>query len=174
MIQTLLMVLIILRMLISPEDPKIPQKAKEALDKRFPGWRWSPVLPPDTVRYVDSTKRIPIVIKLNNVIKGDFDVDGKEDYAVKIIGPDSSKNDELVVALLSESEERMSAVIVLVSSVSPETYLALGVRGVSVEDLITSEKVIYPNDVIVYGYFEKAATAYIYEKGKFREITIAD
>lgn len=154
----------------------LPDAARRAIDARFPGWKFAKVDEEiwKFLRHNVSAKARP------DLIKGDFDGDGRVDYAAYILhGP--SRNQQLIVAALLREQKRFqlyilrrSPVNMAVESESFIVYLRLAKKGTEDYDYETNRKFTYPNDSVFVGYFEKAGDSYIYSQGKFRRVITSD
>ena len=154
---------------------EIPSHIKTMLDKKFPGWKFAEV-----DEYVRSFLRERVSTNARpEMIMGDFDGNGKADYAVlikhgemldesgKVIGENA-----YVVAFLKKRNGHK--LYVLNADGDTPEYLTLGRRGEQSYDHKSNKKFTYANDSIEGWIFEKAGWTYVYEKGKFRYIYTLD
>lgn len=158
---------------MAAESPgQLPAAAESVLDTRFPGWEFVEV-GDDIRRFIK--ERISADAR-PNLIRGDFDGNGKPDYALLVshgrvfnargeaIGPKT----HLVVLLSGGGKYRLHVLG------EPGEYLTLGKKGAEGFDFHAGRKFKYRNDAVEVWVFEKAGWAYIYDGGKFRSVYSAD
>ena len=150
----------------------LPARIKSILDGRFPGWTYLPV--DDEIRkflkeYVSEYAR-------PDLINGDFDGNGRTDYAVLI--EENARSPKR-----ADREMRKDRLVVFLTKVAgfeikvldPEgAYLAVMKQGDWDYSYETNQYFTYQNDAIFAGIFEKGGTTYVYEKGRFRSIITSD
>jgi hypothetical protein len=154
---------------------ELPSKVKSTLDKKFPGWKFAKVS-----EEVRSFLRERVSVSARpEIVTGDFDGNGKSDYAAliehgqilngsgKVIG----QNGYVVAFLKKRNGYRLH--ILNADGDAPE-YLTLGRKGTQSYDFEARKKFTYANDSIEGWIFEKAGWTYVYEKGKFRYIYTLD
>jgi hypothetical protein len=150
----------------------LPASIKTILDGRFPGWSYLPV--DDEIRkflkeYVSEYAR-------PDLINGDFDGNGRTDFAVLI--EENARSPKR-----ADSEMRKARLVVFLTKAAgfeikvldPEgAYLALIKQGDWDYSYETNQYFTYKNDAIFAGIFEKGGTSYVYKKGRFRSIITSD
>ncbi len=154
---------------------EIPSEIKILLDKKFLGWKFA-----EASEDVRSFLRERISVSARpEIVMGDFDGNGKADYAVlikhgetlngsgKVIGQNG-----YVVAFLKK-RNGYGLHVLNADGDAPE-YLTLGRKGTQSYDFEAGKKFTYANDSIEGWIFEKAGWTYVYEKGKFRYIYTLD
>ena len=153
----------------------LPRPIRAALDQEFPGWRFSEVS-----AGVREFFRESLPGARPNLVTGDFDGDGRADYALLIEhsnfdqpGAGFSHVVERLVFLRRGAGYRMHR-LEQDSPANPDLYLTLARRGRQGFDFKAERKYRYPNDSISVWYFEKAGGTYIYQRGRFRYVTEAD
>jgi hypothetical protein len=151
----------------------LPSAIRLKLGKKFPGWRFARIS--DEVRQALKEEVSPD--SQPDLVKGDFDGDGQLDYALLIEHGDIVNGARVVigrnnhiVAFLKRGDDYKSY---LVGSNTGE-YLCLRRKGDGGYNYETQKEFTFANDAIEAEIFEKAATAYVYENGKFRAIITGD
>ena len=154
-------------------EHRLPSTIRIKLDRRFPGWRFAQV----SAEIRRAMKEYTSPDSQLNLVRGDFDGDGRTDYALLIehgnifngAGVNIGRNNHIVAFLKRGAGYRAY----LVDS-NAGNYLLLwrkGDKGFSYE---TQKNFVFAKDAIEAVIFEKAGTYYIYEKGKFRRVTTGD
>jgi hypothetical protein len=154
----------------SPVVNELPSQVRSTLDKRYPGWV-----------YVDNYalfKRLPEEIVAEypfnpNCIRGDFNGDQIDDYAVQIAQVDSSDSTHLFIAFLSTGG-RYEPFVLEANPGYADEYLWLSTKGSEYYDFETDQTGVFPNDAISIVIWEKAATTYSFKDGTFVEIVTGD
>ena len=150
----------------------LPPKMKVALDRRFPGWKYLEVEEEITTFLRQEISRFV----RPDLISGDFNGDGRADYAVLIEQIRS-------VGKRREAEVRRSYLVIFLKQrtgfqvhvLDPAgAYLTRIKRGRWDYDYETQSYFTYQNDAIFAGIFGKAGTSYIYRKGRFRAVHTSD
>jgi hypothetical protein len=159
----------------SAQGDQLPEVISSTLSEKFPGWRLSKVSGGVQQFFGE---RLPGARP--NLIKGDFDGDGRTDYAVLIEHSNFDKAGVAfshVVETLAFLKRGAGYGLFILQGPAPtnlEMYLNLAKKGESGRVFQTGRKFRYPNDSISVSYFEKAGGTYIFRKGKFRYVTESD
>lgn len=152
---------------------ELPVAVRRQLDERFPGWRFPQI--GDEIR--EATKEWVAPDTDLDLIRGDFDGNAEPDYALLV--DHGEIRDDAGVAIGRE----VSVVAFLKKGdgyeyhlVDPDAgdYLLLIRKGDGRYDYEAQKSFVFPLDAIDSVTFEKAATSYVYEKGKFRAILTGD
>lgn len=143
----------------------LPQEIKTFLDLRYPGWQWGRVS--KEVEDYFHAQRLPF---RPNLITGDFDGNGRPDYAVKIIAGGSWQ----FIVFLEHEGHFQGRVLASGSGPGLDVYLTLYRKGDRGYDFERNKRFTFARDAAEVNYFGKAAVAYVYEQGKFKEIYSAD
>lgn len=157
------------------ESEQLPKAIRSILDKRFPGWRFSEVSS-DVQQFF--RERFPDARP--NLIRGDFDGDGRMDYAMLIEHSNFNRRGAAfsnVVEQLAFLKRGVGYKLYFLDEYAPsnpELYLNLARKGEVGHDFKTERKFRYPNDSISISYFEKAGGTYIYRKGRFQYVIESD
>ena len=154
---------------------EIPSDIKINLDRKFPGWKFAEV-----DEFVRSFLKERVSVNARpEIITGDFDGNGKADYAVlikhgKALDESGKVVGENVYAVAFLKKRNGYRLYVLNADGGAPEYLTLGRKGEQSYDWEASKKFTYTNDSIEGWIFEKAGWTYVYEKGKFRYIYTLD
>jgi hypothetical protein len=156
-----------------PSKLELPPQARDALYLKFPDWRYADV--PDEIREV--LKRDYGPTSRPDLISGDFDGNGQADYAALIYhGTIRVEKGELVypsLCLVVFLAQDYGYQLHAIEDPGGE-YIQLIRKGDGGYDYETQKEFIYQHDAIDAIIFEKAATSYVYENGRFRAIITGD
>ncbi len=118
------------------------------------------------------------------IISGDFNGDNAKDYAIFIRHNNSKSNSEfdnlssdwhVLVYLKEKTSDGFRYFKLLSGQGDPsDKYLLLCHKGEKDFDYDTEEDIVYENDTIFVGFFEKAGISYVFENNKFKEIITSD
>ena len=156
---------------------QLPTAIRVSLDRQYPGWSF-PIVSEDVTQLFGAWPSLAGA--LPHLIKGDFDGDGKADYATLIAhgklfnsaGEAFERGEKLVVFL--RRGRRYQSRMLDDGGFMPDVYIARERRGGKGYSYQTKRALTYENDAIAYCYFEKGATSYIYRKGRFHRVTTGD
>jgi|SRR6185295_5816426 len=152
------------------QSDRLPSSVRLELNRRFPRWKFAEVSP--EVRQFFETDMIG---KSPNLIDGDFDGNGKRDYAVLIThgkaryGKLTWPRSLLIVFLRKSSGYRMH----VIKEPNGE-YLCLARKGEKDFNYDEQKEITYANDAILTGILEKGGSSYVFEKGRFRSFVSSD
>jgi hypothetical protein len=152
--------------------PKLPHPIKVLLDKNFPGWQF-PAVSDDDCQSVKSWGGKDAFAQL---IQGDFDGDGRLDYAV-LIEVESGTDDRglvsrpayYVVAFLARRNEYRMRMVTQEGG----GCLQLMPKGEGDYDYDAQRGFTYSRDTIFSGG-GCCGSSYLYEHGKFRGVITSD
>jgi hypothetical protein len=155
----------------------LPAAIKVSLDRRYPGWSF-PTVSQDVTQLFGSWPRLAGAMP--HLIKGDFDGDGKADYAVLIVhgkvfnsaGVAFERGEKLIAFLRTHRGYRLY--LLDDGGYMSDIYLALDRKGEKGYDYATNRTFIYRHDAIDFGVFEKGGESFIYRKGRFHRIITSD
>ena len=153
--------------------PELPAAIKSALDRKFPGWKFAPVS--DEIRRFlrenVSTDTRP------EMISGDFDGNGRLDYAVLIEHGNifNEKRQPIgkniyVVAFLRKG----AGFKLYVLEKGNNEYLALSKKGEKDYSYQTDQNFVYAHDAVFAGIFDKGGSSFIYRNGRFHSVITSD
>ena len=143
-----------------------------ALDSVYPeGWRFAS-LDPDARAQLKAGESA-------EWIGGDFDGDGRSDYAAQVViwklGPTTTvESAQLIVALLRRRDGFHRDVVTVGGGPSFDVYLAKIPRGERVADFEGRSAVTLESDAVHQIFAGKASVAHVYEDGHWREILTGD
>jgi len=154
------------------ETPKLPRPIKVLLDKKFPGWQF-PAVSDDDCQDVKTWGGKDAFAQL---IQGDFDDDGRLDYAVLIeleSGTDErglvSRPAVYIIAFLARRNEYRMRIVTHEGG----GCLQLMRKGEGDYDYHAQREFTYSHDTISSGE-GMGGSSYLYEHGKFRAIITSD
>lgn len=157
------------------DEQVLPGSIRVLLDQRHPGWR---------VADVSREVRAGVGQRLGptpNVISGDFDGNGRVDYAMLIeyrnIDEPAKSFTHFVEAIAFLDNARSFSLVRLRGrqpGPNPELFLTLQRRGAEGFDFEANKKFTYPHDSIGEWHFGKAGGTYIYSGSRFRYVIEAD
>lgn len=131
-----------------------------ALDRNFPDWKYAEVAQ-DVRQFFGKSDHANASL---NMGRGDFDGDGRQDYAVMIsYGQAPIRRESIVAALLNKNSG------IEVHDLGPSDYLLLERKG----DKSPGANNL-ANDAISVGNFEKSSSIRFYKNGKFETIWTSD
>jgi len=158
--------------IFSCKKPKLPTPIKVMLDRKFPGWQFPEVSDEDCqgVKQWGGPEAYP------ELIQGDFDGDGRLDYAV-LIEEGSEAGDRgiavypdiYIVAFLNRQKKLKMTIVTREGG----DCLQLMHKGDGDYDYEAQREFTYSNDTIFSGA-GMGGTSYLYENGKFRAIITSD
>jgi hypothetical protein len=152
------------------QSNRLPESARMLLNRRLPGWKFTEVS--QEVRQFFETE---MTGQSPHLIGGDFDGNGKRDYAVLIshgqvrYGEQTWPRSLLVVFLRKAEGYRMY----IIKEPNGE-YLCLARKGEKDFNYDEQREITYANDAILTGIFEKGGSSYVFEKGRFRTFVSSD
>ena len=161
-----------LRLSIEAKPVRLPASCRRLLHKRFPGWEYA-----KAAKEVDEYLRERVSPDARSeIIGGDWDGDGRPDYAVlirhteifKARGEAIGSNLHLIAFLNREGGYRYHVLEAV------GEYLDLIKKGERGFDFETQRYFRYRNDAIFAGIFEKAGTSFVYERKRFRQVLTSD
>jgi len=156
-----------------PSKVELPPQARDALYLKFPDWRYADIS--DEVRQL--FKEDATANARPDLISGDFDGDGRADYAALIFHGTTRVEQDQVVG------PNFSLVIFMARDQTYELhviedpggdYLELIHKGDGSYDYEAQKEFTFEHDAIDAIILEKGATSYVYENGGFRAIITGD
>jgi len=144
----------------------IPQSIRSTLDQEYPGWKLAPV-----------TRQIQTIYKQHKVAhspsfaQGDFDHDGRRDYAVQIVLNTPGQEEQIIIAFLARGD-RFEEIIVQSMGIDPTS--SLWVTRATIDDTGTHPDQAVTKDVLMVLGGVAGDTTYSYDDGKFHEIPAPD
>ena len=157
-----------------PAPLNLPPEAQALLNDKYPGWTFAPV-EDEIVRYVE---RQGARGTRPDLIAGDFDGDGRTDYAALVAHGIVEGGDGVPVGprvrLLAFMQREKGFKLFVVDDWGGGDYICLARKGEQGYDYETQENFVYEHDAICAVIWEKAATSYVYEHGKWRAVITSD
>ncbi len=154
---------------------ELPEQISRSLDKSFPGWRLSRV-DKEIVDFLNSR----MADSQPNLISGDFDGDGHEDYALLIEHTNFTEPGKTFthvlekLVFLKRGTDFKRFELEKYTPANSIVYMTLAKKGEKSREFESGKEFVYDNDSISISYLEKASGTYIYENEKFRYVTESD
>ncbi|HWQ03603.1 MAG TPA: hypothetical protein VNL38_03900 [Candidatus Nitrosotenuis sp.] len=154
---------------ISGGGVSLPEPIRNTLDVVCPGWYFAEASN-EVNAYFAQQKRGAVPYQA----VGDFDGDGRRDYAVYVWQQSPGGPQRLVLAFLERGAEFEMHVLEKEAGADPKIYIELLRRGQRGFDHERQRAFNYPRDAVGVAIFEKAGVAYLFESGRFRKIIVSD
>lgn len=150
---------------------ELPAAARLILDKKYPGWKLPKVREDIRQYFKKSDAEL-------NLVQGDFDGNGRQDYALQIeygVEFDSGgrAHPKIHFVALIQRAGKFKLHIVDADG-GGRDFIAIWKKGEQGYSYETQSRFIFANDAVEAVFFEKAAVSYVFEKGKFRAIVTGD
>jgi hypothetical protein len=154
------------------KTPDLPLPIKVLLNRNFPGWEFPEVSEDDCY----AIRECGGLEAYAQMIKGDFNEDGLQDYAVLIQqsaeATDKGAARPLVIQIVAFFRKSGGYKMHPVSSEGGGSLILMP-KGESDYDYEAQQDFTYPRDSIFSG-MGMGGTSYIYENGRFRALTTSD
>jgi hypothetical protein len=144
---------------IEAKPIRLPNECKKILDKNFRGWKFGKI--PKEVTDYHKKEKHPFEPYL---IKGDWNGDGKIDYAVLI---ESQKKNKTIAFIRLRTKYKHY-------NLEGGDYIQVFKKGEKDYSYDSDKNFIYKNDSIFVGIGECCGSSYIWRKGKFFGIVTSD
>ncbi|MBI3680311.1 MAG: hypothetical protein HY235_07930 [Acidobacteria bacterium] len=138
---------------------ELPQDARAMLERRYRGWKLAPAAVQIASWFEQS--RLPY---LPNLVPGDFNKDGRTDYAVQILRRSRQQVLALVASGKGYSLHKLAA-----DEPDPFTFLILYHRGEKDFDFERMKPFRYAADSLGVLYPRKTALTFTWRDGKFQK-----
>ena len=154
------------------QNQTLPKSCRNILDKNFRGWKFANISP-EIQKFLRANS--PRGNSKGNFITGDWNGDGKTDYAVLINHGSEILNDgtrlprSLSVAFVSGGKDFRHFVIDTFGD-----YAAFQKNGTKAYDFETQSTVKFSNDAIFIGIWEKSGASYVWRKDRFIRFITSD
>jgi hypothetical protein len=148
---------------LAPAGPEslVPAAIRLKLDAEYPGWILAPVSAALRQRFQKKPLGHP-----PQLVGGDFDRDGKKDYAVQIALTNIGEEEQIVIAFL-QRDDGFEETILESRGLNPSVYLKTR-REPSVSGSALSNASL-PRDVLIVAGGELGESVYPFEGGGFHE-----
>ena len=147
---------------VQAQSIKLPQDCKRILVKRFQSWRIAKI----ESSIIDYFKR-DRSFEQPDLIRGDWNGDGKTDYAV-LLENEKDPNKKITIALI---KSRSSYSAYILDGYDCIMSMKKGDKDYNFE---TRKTFRYKRDAIFTYHWEKGGDSFVFEKGKFRAILTSD
>ena len=140
----------------------LPEYAQKIIDAKFRSWRLADI----DKEIVDYYKR-ERAHEHPNSVKGDWNGDGKVDYAVQLQNRQNGEK-KIIVVLVKSGNSFDRYILEAADCIMSEK------KGNKAYDFETKKSFRYKNDAIFSCYWEKAGTSYVWRNGRFLGIVTSD
>ncbi|MBW3570642.1 MAG: hypothetical protein KY467_06010 [Gemmatimonadetes bacterium] len=143
----------------------VPGELRGALDRDYPGWR---------LGRLDGwlTEQLPPG-ENGQWMRGDFDGDGRQDYAVQVVRPGGGRTPQLVLLYLRRGTALRPRVVVELPR-TQGTFILRIPGGTTGEDVEADTSVFYPVDAVAVNHGQEASTSHILTDTGFVEVLTGD
>ncbi len=141
----------------------LPPEIKHQLDQEYPGWKLAPVSAAVQKEFAKKlTNRLP------SLTFGDFDRNGKRDYAIQIALTTVGQEEQIVIIFMAEGNTYAEN-IVQSMGIDPETYILAQNLSLSETGPDAAEIKVKKDVLLVLGS-PAGDTTYTYDNGRFIEL----
>jgi hypothetical protein len=147
---------------VRAQGVELPRDGQKILEKRFRGWKYAEI-DSAIVEYFRRDRSF----EQPNLITGDFDGDGKRDYAV-LMQKKTDAARRVTIVLMRHKGCYKTHVL------DANDCLMSVKKGKKDYDFEAQRSFRYQRDAIFSYIWEKAGVSYVWEKGKFRAIVTSD
>jgi hypothetical protein len=138
---------------------KLPNECRKILNKNFRGWKFAQV--PREVNAYHKERKFPFE---PNFVRGDWNGDGKIDYAALI---EHRKKTKTIAFIQLQTKYKHY-------NLEGGDYIQIFKKGVKDYSYTSQKNFTYKNDSIFVGISECCGSSYIWRKGKFVRIITSD
>lgn len=146
-------------------EREVPGELRRALDRDYPGWRLASLQDwlAEQLRPGEN----------GQWMRGDFDGDGRQDYAVQVVRPGGGRTPQLVLLYLRRGTALRPRVVVELPQ-TQGTFILRIPGGTTSEDVEADTSVFYPVDAVSVLHGQEASTSYILTDTGFVEVLTGD
>jgi hypothetical protein len=141
----------------------LPPAIRATLNQEYPGWKLAPVTP-----QIQKTFQKHRASRLPSLTYGDFDHDGKRDYAVQIVLTTPGEEEQIVIVFLARGEGYEENILESMG-LDPSVYLWVGNKALTETGPNAQDKLVNKDVLMVLGN-PVSETTYVFDEGKFQEI----
>jgi hypothetical protein len=148
-----------------PPSPGValPQSIRATLNQEYPGWKLAPV-----TLQIQQTFKKHHANRLPSLTYGDFDHDGKRDYAVQIAITTPGEEEQIVIVFLARGDGYEENILESMG-LDPTVYLWVANKALTETGPNAQDKFVNKDVLMVLGSPVGSAT-YAFDEGKFQEI----
>jgi len=145
----------------------LPRGVRAALDRAYPGWRFATIAPTLRPELAPGQRA--------EWVSGDFDADGRRDFAVQIVRAVApAESAQVTVAFLRRPGGRYARYVVHAGGVHQGIFLGRGTRGSRGRDLEADTEFVYHADAVEIIYGQEAGETCLFLRGRFRCLITSD
>jgi hypothetical protein len=138
---------------------ELPAGVHARLDQTVPGWKLSPVAPQISDWFRDYRLDYQA-----NLIKGDFDGDGRADYALQVLA-----HGKQVLVVVLERKDGYAAHVLAEDKPDPFVFLLRYDKGSKDFDFDKLKPFRYRTDAVGLMYFDRTPLTFVYRRGHFQK-----
>lgn len=150
---------------------ELPDDCRKILDKNFRGWKYK-AISADIKKFLQKNDAKNAA---GNFISGDWNGDGKRDFAVLInhgtvtLNGGTKPERDVSIAFVRDRQSYKYFVLDTFGD-----YLAVDKKGATAYDYETQSNIKFDNDAIFVGIWEKGGRSFVWRKNKFIYFTTSD
>ena len=154
-----------LAVLVAAPSPSasLPQVIRATMDQEYPGWKLAPVTP-----QIQQAFKKHHADRLASLTYGDFDHDGKRDYAVQIAITTPGQEEQIVIVFLARGNGYEENILESMG-LDPSVYLWVANKALTETGPNGQDKLVNKDILMVLGSPAGPAT-YAFDEGKLQEI----
>lgn len=145
--------------------PHVPPALRAMLDREYKGWHLAEVS--QEVKAYFARERVTFS---PNLLVGDFNGDGKRDYALLI----EHHSRLVVLVFVNRGRSCTRHVLETLPKGDVSVYLWLFRKGEKDYDYEARKEFTYRIDAIGVMFYKKGGVSYVYERGRFHKVTTSD
>jgi hypothetical protein len=148
---------------VQAEPLELPKDGKNMLESRFRSWKLAEIKTDGIVEYYKRERPF----ELPNLIKGDWNDDGRTDFAALLENKTDAQN--MITVVLMRRRNGYKTYILE----GPDCLMSVK-KGEKGYDHNAQRSFRYKRDAVFTCYWEKGGSSYLFERGKFRAIVTSD
>jgi hypothetical protein len=146
--------------------PTLPPSIRATLDQEYPGWMPAPVTPQIHMTYTQRK-----AAHSPSFAAGDFNHDGKRDYAVQIVLKTPGQEEQIIIVFLARGDGFEE---IILQSMGIDPTSSLWVTRTTIDETGANPNKTVSSDVLMVLGGAAGDTTYAYDDGKFHEIPAPD
>jgi hypothetical protein len=151
----------------------LPHEAQVMLDAKYPGWNFWPVA--EEIRAYFKKEQPSARL---NLVTGDFDGDGRTDYAALVEHGIITDNNGVPIGrdqhLVAFLQRKAGFKLYALTECGGGDYIFLAKKGEGGYSYEQQREIVYEHDAICTAIWEKGGSSYVFEKDHFRCFVSSD
>jgi len=143
----------------------LPAAIRSTLDEEYPGWEFAGVSAEVRKEFAKFKGHHP------SLVTGDFDHDGRRDYATQIALHTPGQEEQIIIIFLGRPDSYEEHIV---QSMGIDPSVCLWVKNLAIDDTGTHPDTLVSKDVLLVLGGPVGRTAYSYDAGKFHEIVLTE